>query len=121
MFNEYWNGPGEKTGYQVYTPSEVLTINSSYNRMDIYTSIPSNTSASDTEPFGISLPIDYTATPAPPSHEYSTVSFGISLPIDYSSNNGSGFIISDSNSPYIAIVGLVVFFPILGLIIHKWR
>jgi len=78
-------------------------------------------SASDTESFGVSLPIDYTATPTPSSHEYSIASFGISLPIDYTAadNNGSGFIISDSNSFYATIAGLAVFFPILGLLIYK--
>ena len=113
----------------VETPNNIRCFwsqGSSYNgfgdfSLDLYMYLvtSSNVSTSDTESFGISLPIDYTATPS--SHEYSIASFGISLPIDYTAadNNGSGFIISDSNSFYATIAGLAVFFPILGLLIYK--
>ena len=81
-----------------------------------------NTSISDTEYFGISLPIDYTAS-SPSNTSASDIEyFGISLPIDYSSNNnGSGFIISNPNNVYITVAGLAVFFPFLGLIFWKAR
>ena len=50
-----------------------------------------------------------------------TENFGISLPIDHTAadNNGSGFIILDSNSFYAIIAGLAVFFPILGLLVYR--
>jgi len=87
---------------------------------NVITTTPSNTSASDSESFGISLPVDYTATPTPPHHDSDIEYFGISIPINYSADkNSSGFIIQASNIPYLIIAGLAVFFPILGLLMYK--
>jgi len=48
---------------------------------------PSDTSASDSESFGISLPIDYTASSPSDTSASDSESFGISLPIDYTAAN----------------------------------
>jgi len=112
------------TWYMVYTGNTGMsgcTADMKCGLATLQGTTPPNASASDSESFGISLPIDYTATPTPPHHEYSIASFGISLPIDYTAadNNSSGFIIQHSDIPYFAIAGLAVFFPILGLLIYK--
>jgi len=85
-----------------------------------YTDSGGDNNISDSLSFGISLPIDYTATPTPPHHDSDIEYFGMSIPISYlADNNSSGFIIQHSDIPYFAIAGLAVFFPILGLLIYK--
>lgn len=105
------------TGY-TYNNSTGGTGNSS----NVIVMSSPGSSINDTESFGISLPIDYTATPTPPESYSDIAIFGMSITLDYFSNgNGSGDIISDSNNIYFAIAGLAIFFPFLGLIIYKVR
>lgn len=61
-----------------------------------YTATPPDTSANDTESFGMSLVIDYTAAGEPPTEYNDTESFGISLPVDYTAENHAPSIIQNS-------------------------
>jgi len=123
MFNEFWGGPGEKTGYQIYTPSQTLSIDPTYNRMDIYVS-SANASEDDSESFGYKYEINYTSTPEPQPSANDTETFGYFYTILYNNataNNGSGFIISHSYNYFYIAASLAVFFPIFGFVMYKWR
>jgi len=41
--------------------------------------------------------------------------------LNESVNNGSGFIVTNSNTPYYVMAGMLVFFPFLAIVYKKWR